>query len=493
MSRMVASSVAPAASLDEAQAWHAVSVTETSRCLGADCSVGLSPAEANRRLERYGPNTLEVGVESTWWTILGRQFRDLLTLILLVAALMSIAVGEPIDAAAILAIVILNGLLGFVQEWKAENALVALRQMLSPRCTVVRSGEEQIVESRELVAGDLVQLDTGAHIPADLRLVQVQELRVDESALTGESDSVLKMDDAVDADAPVANRTSMAWMGTAVTAGRALGLVVATGARTQFGRISEATSSIRSEPTQLQKKMAVLGRQLAVAAIAIAAIVALLGYWRGRPWTEMLFTGVSLAVAVVPEGLPAVVTLTMAFGIRAMIRRRALLRRMQAAESLGAATIVCTDKTGTLTQNQMTVRRIWLPSGELEVTGTGYDPAGHFEQQGQRCDYRRHHDLLRLLQTGLQCNHAKLRRTETDQWERIGEPTECALVVAGYKAWLDVSDEQDTVVEFGFDSRRKRMTVVKRVADHLVAHIKALRVNHSTLYEGPGWGCRPRP
>ena len=454
-----------------AATWHALDPAEVAAVLDTDAELGLTPAVAAVRLQEVGPNRLAETDGLTWPVVLARQFRDVLTLILIIAAIMSVVVGEVIDAGTILAIVVLNGILGFVQEWKAERALAALREMLSPHCTVIRAGSEQILETSQLVPGDLVQLETGSRVPADLRVVRTAHLRVDESALTGESLSVEKSTAAVPAAAELAARSSMAWMGTIVTAGRALGLVVATGSQTQFGRISALTESVTAEPTPLQRKMAVLGRQLGAAAVVISVVVALSGWWLGKPWAEMFLTGVSLAVAVVPEGLPAVVTLTMALGVRAMVRRRALLRRLQAAESLGAATVVCTDKTGTLTQNQMTVNTIWLPTGQVDVTGVGYDPAGHFEQAGQRIDYRQRPDLLRLLRTGLHCNHARLRQTATG-WEQIGEPTEGALVVAGYKAWLDLPSEQDTLVEFEFDSTRKRMTVVKGEAGERVAHMK---------------------
>lgn len=276
-------------------------------------------------------------------------------------------------------------------------------------------------------------LETGDHVPADLRLVDCINLNLDESALTGESVPIMKDASAVATDAPLANRTSMVWMGTAVTGGRALGITVATGRETEFGRIAELTEAIDRDATPLQRKLAVLGKQLGVGAIAISILVAVTGWMTGKPLIEMFLTGVSLAVAIVPEGLPAVVTLTLALGIREMVRRRALMRRLRAAEALGAATVICTDKTGTLTQNQMTVQQIWLCNKEISVTGVGYDPAGHFEVEGKKIDYREHTDLLALLESALHCNHAKLIKDETG-WRHLGEPTESALVVSAYKA-----------------------------------------------------------
>ena len=432
---------------------------------------GLSQAEVVRRLAQYGQNTLQVAHKIPWYTVLGRQFMDVLIVILLVAAAIALAVGEVGDAVTILVIVLLNGVLGFVQEWKAERAIEALQRMLEPHCKVIREGEKQIIDAKDLVPGDIVLLATGDRVPADLRLIEALNLNVDESSLTGESASVNKGTESVAADTPLAERHSMTWMGTAITNGRARGVVTATGMATEFGRIARLTQTVGRELTPLQRKLATLGRQLGILAIGISIAVAFTGWLMGKPMLEMFMTGVSLAVAVVPEGLPAVVTITLALGVRAMVRRRALLRRLQAGETLGAATVICTDKTGTLTQNQMTVQRIWLPSGELQVTGTGYDPAGHFEKDGKKIDYHRHHDLLALLETGLRCNRAQVGKNERG-WQAIGEPTEAALIVAAYKAWLDREAVSHTVSEFSFNSRRKRMTVIEQRPEGLVAYVK---------------------
>ena len=248
-------------------------------------------------------------------------------------------------------------------------------------------------------------------------------------------------------------------------------MVVATGLATEFGNISQLTETVQADPTPLQRRMAVLGRQLGVGAVTVAVLVSLIGWWFGNDLREMFMVGVSLAVAVVPEGLPAVVTMTMALGVRAMVRRRALLRRLQAAESLGAATVICTDKTGTLTQNQMTVTHIWLPDREIQVSGVGYEPAGDFHQADDPLDVATCPDLLQLLQTAVTCNHATLRQ-QGARWEGIGEPTEGALVVAGYKAALGAHDHSDDVAEFEFNSERKRMTIVRRHSEEMVAHVK---------------------
>lgn len=451
--------------------WYALDTGEAARRLATDLESGLAASEAARRLERYGVNALETVRKTTWFAILARQFVNVLILILMAAAVISFAVGEVGDAATILAIILLNGGLGFVQEWKAEKAMAALQRMLSPHCRVVRDGREREIDASDLVPGDVVLLETGDQVPADLRLVEAINLRADESALTGESVSVSKDTASVPPNTAVASRKAMVWMGTAVTNGRARGLVTATGMGTEFGRIAHLTQTVGEEATPLQHKLAKLGRQLGIFAIGISGFVALAGVVLGKPLLEMFLTGISLAVAVVPEGLPAVVTITLALGIRAMVQRRALLRRLQAAETLGAATVICTDKTGTLTQNEMTVTRIWLPAGEIEVTGVGYDPAGHFELGGDRFDYRGRNDLLALLETGLLCNHARVFKDE-QKWQEFGEPTEAALVVAAYKAWLRADDKPPLVSEFSFNSARKRMTVIMHRLTGLVAYSK---------------------
>jgi len=308
-------------------------------------------------------------------------------------------------------------------------------------------------------------------IPADLRLLESFNLKVDESSLTGESASVSKQTSVINGDTPLSQISNMGWMGTAVVNGRATGIVVETGMNTQFGKIAKMVQSVENQQTPLQKKLAVLGKQLGIYSVAISVLVALIGWLLGKDLVEMFLTGIALAVAVVPEGLPAVVTITLALGIKAMAKEKALLRRLQAAETLGSATTICTDKTGTLTQNQMTVKKIWLCSGEVEVTGNGYDPAGHFESREERIDYKNNPDLMMLLKSALICNHAKLQKNDSE-WEAIGEPTEAALVVAAYKAWLHLDDNKNTISEFSFNSVRKRMSVIVHEKEEMTAYVK---------------------
>lgn len=450
---------------------HAESADSIFASLKTSAERGLASADAAQRLNHFGPNTIQTAQSVRWHQVLLRQFTDVLIMILVIAGLVSLAVGESTDAIAILAIVLLNGLLGFVQEWKAERSLAALRQMLAPHCRVIRDGNEQSIDAALLVPGDVVQIETGDRVPADLRLIRCMNLKMDESALTGESESSNKQALPIGAVAELADRTNMAWTGTTAASGRGLGIVVATGQDTEFGRIAELTETIDRDATPLQLKLTTLGRQLGVAAIVISVVVAFSGWWLGKPLMEMFFTAVSLAVALVPEGLPAVVTLTLALGVREMVRRKALLRRLRAAEGLGAATVICTDKTGTLTQNQMTVQRIWLAAGPVDVTGVGYDPAGHFETEGRKLNYQNREDLMALLQSGMQCNHAQLKH-QPEGWQPIGEPTETAIVVAAYKAWIDPGEKMEPLHEFSFTSNRKRMTVITKHGRNLTAHVK---------------------
>ncbi|AKF25881.1 hypothetical protein YH65_00705 [Sulfurovum lithotrophicum] len=439
--------------------------------MGTDPQKGLSKDEIVQRQAHYGPNRIRSVHKEKWYWILFRQFTDVLIIILLIAAAISFAIGEIGDAVTIMIIVILNGILGFIQEYKAEKAIEALQKMLSLRCKVLRDGEKKEIDSTKLVPGDIVFLEIGDKIPADLRLIEAVNLKVDESALTGESVASLKNIKAVPQKSALGERSSMAWMGTNVVNGYAKGIVVATGMQTEFGKIAKMTSEVGSTQTPLQKKLAVLGKKLGIFSVAIAAFVAIIGYLLGKDMMEMFLTGISLAVAVVPEGLPAVVTITLALGVKAMVRQKALLRRLQAAEALGSANVICTDKTGTLTQNQMTVQKVWLFSGEIDVTGSGYDPKGHFEKDKKKVDYKKRQDLIELLKTGLICTHAGLTR-EKDAWKITGEPTEASLIVAAYKAWLTPEVDEKITTEFSFNSQRKRMSVIVQEKGKNIAYIK---------------------
>lgn len=450
--------------------WHSLDIKSVLSILKTDPKKGLNSQEAKKRLKIYGKNELKVEKKVKWYQIFIRQFIDPLIFILIVAAAISFAIDEIGDAITIVAIIILNGVLGFVQEFKAQKAIEALKKMLSLRCKVIRDGSEQTIDSKLLVPGDIVLLEIGDRVPADLRLIEAINLKIDESPLTGESIGVEKQINPVYENAPIPDRKSMAWMGTNVINGYGKGVVVATGLNTEFGKIAKLTTTVETSQTPLQRKLAKLGIKLGVLSVGISALVAIIGFLFGKPILEMFLTGVSLAVAVVPEGLPAVVTITLALGIKAMVKKHVLLRRLQAAEALGSATVICTDKTGTLTQNQMTVQKIWLFNQNIDVTGSGYDPAGHFEIDGKKIDYKKYPNLLELLKTGLICNHASLKK-EKDSWKITGEPTEASLIVAAYKAWMSPK-EYKKIAEFSFNSIRKRMSVVIEESGKKIAYTK---------------------
>jgi Ca2+-transporting ATPase len=451
-------------------AWHALAAAEVAGRLGCDPAAGLTEAEAAARRARHGDNALRVSAPVRWHHLAARQFASPLVAILAAAAAVSIAVGAPADAGVIAAILILNALLGFAQEWRAERALAALRHMLAPTARVVREGVTRRLDARELVPGDLVLLEAGDRVPVDVRLIEARALRTDESALTGESSPVGKQVEPVAAGAPLPERRACAFMGTSVTSGRGRGIAVATGLDTEIGRIAALARSVEDERTPLQRRLTALGTQLGGFAVAVAALAALLGSLLGRDPLAMLMTGIALAVAVVPEGLPAVVTISLALGAHAMARRRALVRRLEAAETLGSASVICTDKTGTLTQNAMTVRRIWLAGTELEVEGGGYAPEGGFRADGAGVDPRARPELIALLETGLACSHATLAH-DGGGWRAVGDPTEAALVTAAHKAGLRAG-ARELLHELPFDSARKRMTRVVAEAGGHVAHVK---------------------
>nr|MBC7244471.1 calcium-translocating P-type ATPase, SERCA-type [Chloroflexota bacterium] len=471
---------------------HAQPLDTLVRALHTDLNLGLSTQEAQRRLAIYGPNKLQEAAGVSFWKLVLDQFKDFLVLLLIASALISMAIGEWVDAAAILAIVTINAVLGVLQEWRAEKSLQALKRMAAPTAVVIRDGHQETIPSEQLVPGDLVVLTAGNNVPADLRLIESVNLRIQEASLTGESTPVEKNASVVlDADIPVGDRSNSAFMGTVVTYGRGKGIVTATGMHTQFGLIAQMLSSVSAEETPLQRRLAELGKVLGTAALAICGLIFLIGIIRDtQPGVvltqglvsyfsthqgeilELFMTAISLAIAAVPEGLPAVVTICLALGMQRMVRRHALLRRLPAVETLGTATVICSDKTGTLTQNEMTVTQVWVNDKLYHVTGQGYSPYGEFKLDGQPVEPRSIPPLWLLLQGALLCNDAHLERIEQnnseakESWRMVGDPTEGALVVLAAKAGLwreQLEKEQPRVAEVPFDSASKRMTTVHAV------------------------------
>jgi len=431
---------------------------------------GLSTSEAKERLEKFGPNQLKEGKKRTVWHMLLDQFKDVLIIILLISAAISLFLGEVTDAIVIGIIVILNAILSVFQEYRAEQSLEALKKMTVPETLVIRDGKQRKIKSLQLVPGDLVLLESGDRIPADLRLVETTELRIQESVLTGESEPVEKHTQPIIAeDISLGDRANMAYMGTSVIAGRGKGLVVATGMDTEMGQIAGMLQEQKKELTPLQKKLNQVGRNLGAIILVIIAIVVLLGYLRGIAFFDMFLTGISLAVAAVPEGLPAVVTIVLALGVQQMSKKNAIIRRLPAVETLGATTVICSDKTGTLTQNQMTVQKLVLVDREIEVEGVGYQPFGQFRDGNKPIQPNDDQTISLLLKAAALCNNSSLRQNEeNNQWEIIGDPTEGALVVVAAKAGYqkeELETEYPRLKEFPFDSERKRMSTIHQTPE----------------------------
>jgi Ca2+-transporting ATPase len=434
--------------------------------LGVDPVRGLSEAETARRLARHGPNELiERGGRSPWMIFLG-QMTGTMVLILVVAAVISAFLGDDRDAVAILAIVILNAVLGFQQEYKAEKAMAALKKMAVPSVRVRRDGRLREISARELVPGDVVLLEAGNRVPADCRLIEAANLRVQESALTGESEPVDKStSDTETSELPLAERRHMTYMGTAIAYGRGIGVVTETGMDTELGKIASMIQTVRREPTPLQRRLDHLGKALALIAFFLVGVIFVLGLFRGEEIRVMFLTAISMAVAAGPEGLPAVVTIALALGAQRMFRRRALIRKLSAVETLGSVTVICSDKTGTLTENRMTVTILDVAGHRVDLIERlrGDEPVFESEDLPGEKDPA----LALLLAGGALCNDAELVRDpdKPGAFEAVGDPTEGALAVAAARAGLSKSGLEKLfprVAEIPFDSQRKRMTTIHR-------------------------------
>ncbi len=453
----------------EAQpSWHTQDAESILRALGSDARHGLSVEEARQRLEKYGPNELEERGGKHPLTILWEQFTSTMVLILIAAAVISAFLGKPLETIAISAIVILFALLGFVQEYRAERAIAALKQLAVPMVRVIRSGRSEQHSARELVPGDIVVLEAGSAVPADLRLIESSNLMIQEAALTGESEAVDKKVAALaQANLPLGDRVNMAYMGTSVSYGRGVGVVIATGMRTELGRIAELIQDVEAQQTPLQRQLAQVGTMLAIGGVIVAGLVLVMGVLRNEPLSDMFLTAVSVAVAVVPEGLPAVVTLTLALGAQRMLRRKALIRKLPAVETLGSVSVICSDKTGTLTENRMTVTVIDVAGRFVELSGTARHPAPNLVKQDTSFLADQPHSVGLLLVSGALCNDASLAPdSATGRYLPIGDPTEGALLVAASQAGLEKDDLErhaPRVAEVPFDSVRKRMTTIHKL------------------------------
>jgi Ca2+-transporting ATPase len=445
--------------------WHTVSVEDALAHL-ATASLGLSGGEAVQRLDVYGPNELTSLTRESAWRTFAAQFKNALIVILLCATVISGFLGHTLEAVVITVIVLFAVLLGFFQEYRASRALDALRQMAAPTARVLRDGQETVVPARELVPGDVVLLRAGDRVPADIRLTQAINLAIDEAALTGESQPAQKtISPFDDPRLPLGDRRNITYAGTSAVLGRGQGVVVSTGMATEFGRIARMVDTVEITRTPLQENLDRLGGTLGKAALVVVGLVVAIGLLRGLPVVQMFMFGIALAVAVVPEALPAVVTISLAIGVRRMVKRNALVRRLPIVETLGSTSVICSDKTGTLTRNEMTVRHLFADERLLDVTGAGYDPTGEVLDAGRAIDPP---DGVRaLLTAGVLASDARVvSRDGRPQVE--GDPTEGALVVAAMKAGLDpgfLNKGEPRVAEIPFTSERRRMTTLHKTAD----------------------------
>lgn len=455
-------------------AWHTLPVDETLAQLGTTRE-GLTSADADARLLEYGPNELKAAQRISPWAILLEQFKNVLIIILLIASVLSIFLGHGVEAVAITVIVLFAVLLGFVQEYRAERAIEALREMAAPTATVLRDGIDSELAARTLVPGDIILLHAGDRVPGDARVIESINLKADEAALTGESLPVGKfVEPLADEALSVGDRRNVVFAGTAITYGRGRAVVTATGMGTEFGKIAEMLETIETGKTPLQEQLDDVGAMLARAAFVVVGIIVGLGLLRGQPFVEMLIFGIALAVAVVPEALPAVVTISLAIGVQRMVKHNALMRRLSAVETLGSTSVICSDKTGTLTKDEMTVREIIAAGQHYTLSGAGYEPHGDYLRDG--VIVAPPPPLQTLLTAGVLASDAKLARDpSTNRWEIKGDPTEGALVVAAAKAGIErqaVDAQFPRVHEIPFTSETKRMTTLHDGSDTLVAYAK---------------------
>ena len=450
------------------EVWHRQSTEEVLARL-ASSSDGLSSREAALRLAANGPNALTERKRIGPLQIFCDQFKSLIIWILIAAGAISGLLGELVDAAAIFAIVVLNAIIGFVQEFRAEKSIAALKKMTAPQAKVRRDGQVTLIPAVEIVAGDVIELEAGDLVAADARLLIAASFKCIESALTGESEAVTKQAVTLEkVEVPLGDRANMVFMGTSAVGGTGQAVVVATGMNTELGRIAGLIEAAGAEEgTPLQQKLDAFGRILVWGALGIVVLLFGLGLLRGTELFELFMTSVSLAVAAVPEGLPAVVTVALGLGVLRMSRRRALVRSLPAVETLGSTTVICTDKTGTLTTGEMTVRALYVADQSYEVTGEGYAPAGEVRFEGRKTEARHAPPLLELSNLHLGCNNAHLAE-ERDSWKVIGDPTEGALLVVGFKirgTQVRIESELPKHHEIPFDSERKRHTVIRRMPD----------------------------
>jgi Ca2+-transporting ATPase len=454
--------------------WHVMEIKKIFSSLGSSLE-GLTQQEATTRLEKYGPNELMEKEKISALKIFIDQFKSFLILILLAATVISIFIGEWLDAIVIFGIVIACAILGLYQEFKAEKAVEALKKIAALTARVIRGGEEVEIPARDIVPGDILVLRTGDKVPADCRLIEEMNLRVDEAPLTGESKPVKKSIPPLEKDdIAVADRKNMLYTATVVTYGHGKGVATSTGMSTEFGKIATMIQEVEEEETPLKKRLDVIGKWLGIFSLIICAVAGAVGIIQGHGILEMFIWGVSLAVAAVPEALPAVVTGALSIGVSKMAKKNAIVRKLPAVETLGCTTVICSDKTGTLTKNEMTVRRIYANGKIFEVTGVGFQPEGEYLSEGRRIDPKEDSHLSLMARIATLCNDVYLHKTESG-WSIIGDPTEGALLVSAIKAGIKVEELRDGIPRIGevpFESERKRMSTIHPVNGGKVAYVK---------------------
>lgn len=455
-------------------AWHTLSIDDVCKELSSSPS-GLSELEASRRLKAFGTNELAHLQQVSPWRLLLEQFQNILIIILLVAIVLSLILGHGVEAIAIGVIILFTVLLGFCQEYRAERAIQALQQMAAPQAKVLRDGSETTIPTRDLVLGDVVLLRAGDKVPADVRLIEAVNLQIEEAVLTGESMPVEKQSISLaNPDLGLGDRTNMAYAGTTATYGRGRAMVTATGMQTEFGKIAQMLHSVETDETPLQKNLDKVGTALAKIALLIVVLIMVMGLWRGQPFIEMLIFGIALAVAVVPEALPAVVTISLAIGMQRMVKCHVLMRKLPAVETLGSISVICSDKTGTLTKDEMTICELFVAGQPLKVSGAGYQPSGQFFYNDLAIEPS--NSIKRLLQAAMLASDADLVHDESaGRWQIKGDPTEGALIVAGAKAGLsrlDLEARFPRISEIPFTSETKRMTTLNQGPEGVLASSK---------------------
>jgi Ca2+-transporting ATPase len=448
--------------------FYQLSIEETLKELKTE-EDGLTEPEAKSRREIYGVNEIREKKKVSWFRRFLNQFKNFLVIILILATIVSAALGEILDALVILIIVVLNAVFGFIQEYKAEKAIESLKKLSAPKTKVIRNGKEKEIWARELVPGDIVVLGVGDRVPADCRIIEYSNLKIDESFITGESTPVVKHNKAIEKETPVSDRKNMLLMGSLVVYGHCKAVVVKIGMKTEIGRIAHLIQTAEEKKTPLQQKLESFGKRLGIIILGICGVIFVTGLLKNKPILEMFMVAVSLAVAAIPEGLPAIVTITLALGIQRMAKRNAIIRKLPAVEALGCTTVICSDKTGTLTLNKMTVQKLFTDDKEITVTGEGYSTEGSFYLNEKEIDPLSDKNVSLLLTIGALCNDAELQDDDA-----LGDPTEGALLAAAYKAGIDrdIKKKYTRVFELSFDSERKSMTTVHDIGGQRFAYVK---------------------